>query len=197
MAGGFPNLLGKIATAGNIVSLLSADVQRVLSLFRNETKWGIGVNGTFVITPDEVISVEVKNDNQVSNYPQEDGAFQSYNKVNTPYDVKIRMAKAGEPSVLTKFLNDIALYAGTTLLVDVVTPAGTYKSMNVTHYDYRQTTTNGASMLTVDVWLLEVRVTASQQFTQNVSAPSAQSPSTVGTVQAQTSNQSALASLAR
>jgi hypothetical protein len=122
----------------------------------------------------------------VSDYPLEQGAFQSYDKVQTPFDVRVRYAAGGSQQNRQALLDSIAAIAGDLNLYDVVTPEAVYQSVNVTHYDYRRTATNGVGLLQVDVWCIEVRVTAQAQF-QNVQNPTSASPQSQGNVQPGTS----------
>jgi hypothetical protein len=62
-----------------------------------------------------------------------------------------------------------------------VTPEQVYSSVNITHYDYRRTSTNGVGLLTVDVWGTQVRVTGDAAFSQT-QAPSGADPVNGGVV---------------
>jgi hypothetical protein len=183
MANGIPALLGKVANITNTVSLVVADAQLILGLFAGP-KWGIGINGVFQVFPDSVVDVEFKRDWQISNAPQEQGAFQSYNKVATPYDAHIRMTKGGTEAARAQFLDTINALAASTVLVDVVTPTKIYRNANITHYDYRRTSTNGVGLLTVDIALQEIRIAPSPAFT-NTAAPSGADSQQGGSVQTQ------------
>jgi len=184
MASGIPALLSQVNNIENTVSLLTSDVQSVLGMFAGPT-WGIGFNGVFQIIPDSIVSVEYKKDWRVPNYPQEQGAFQTYNKVTMPYDARVQMTKGGTVAERQEFLNAIEAAAGSLNLYDIVMPEITYQNANIIHYDYRRTSTNGVGLLTVDIWLLEVRVTATTAFA-STAQPSGASPVNDGNVQAQT-----------
>jgi hypothetical protein len=53
--------------------------------------------------------------------------------------------------------------------------------MNAIHYDYRREQRSGASLLMVDVWFEEVRVTAQSEFT-NTQSPEGAADTSGGTV---------------
>lgn len=179
---GMPPLLNSVANAVNTVSLLVSDAQILMSGLSGP-KWGIALNGVMQIVPDSIVSLEYKRDWQIPNYRQEAGAFQSYNKVATPYDAKIRMTKGGTDADRYDFLDAIDFAAESLNLYDIVTPDQTYNSANIVHYDYRRTSTNGVSLLTVDISLIEVRVNATATFSNTV-APSGADPVNGGSVQA-------------
>ena len=184
MASGIPALLNNVAAVTNAAALLVADAQIIQNMFQGP-KWGIGVGGFFQIVPDSIIDLDFKRDWQVPNYPQEEGAFESYNKVAMPYDARVRMTKGGTDADRAAFLNRIDALAASLTLFDVVMPELVYKNSNIVHYDYRRTATSGVSLLTVDLWLLEIRVSGNAAFS-NTAAPSGANPVNTGTVQPQT-----------
>ena len=120
-------------------------------------KWGIYSNGAPVVVADTVTSLDFKREWSLSDYPVEQGGFETYDKVALPYDARIRFIAGDNQSNRRALLNSIAAIAGDMNLYTVVTPEATYPSMNVTHYDYKRTTRNGVGLLQVDVWCLEVR----------------------------------------
>src|SRR6266852_3939160 len=145
-------------------------------------RWGIFLGGIPIIDADSVVSFEYKQEWTVSDFPLEQGAFQSYDKVQVPFDVRVRYATGGSEVDRLLFLDSIEAVAGTLQLFDVVTPEAIYTSMNITHWDYRRTSVNGVGLLVVDIWLIEVRVTATTQFS-NTQNPSGASPQSGGLVQ--------------
>jgi hypothetical protein len=195
MANGIPALLNQVGNVINNVQLVKADAQNILAMFAGP-QWGIAVNGSFVLAPDSILSVEYKRDWTVPDYPQELGAFQSYNKVATPFDVRVQMTKGGTEAEKRAFLIELDQLAGSLTLVTVITPTIQYPNANITHYDLRRTATNGVGLLTVDVWIEEIRVAPNPSFTQTAK-PDGQDPQQTGQVQAQpaTPAQSALASI--
>lgn len=181
---GVPQVLRSATAAVNTVSLLVSDA---LSLFGLGAagQWGIfDSDGNLVIEPDSVVSFEFKNDSQDSDYPVEEGAFASYNKVATPFDVRVSMTKGGSAADRQSFLETAHAISQSLDLYDVVTPEMTYPSVNIDHIDYRRTQKNGAGLITIDFWLLEIRVTGTTQFTQT-KQPSGQDQVNGGTVQPQ------------
>lgn len=168
------------AQAASVAFLTADAIGTILRFFT--VSWGIFLDGQPVILPDTVATVEYKQGSVISDYPVEQGAFQSYDKVATPYEAMVRMAVGGSVAAKQVFLGEIAAAAATLDLYDIVTPEAIYRSANIVHYDYRRSAHEGLGLLVVDIRLVEVRVTATAQFT-NTKAPSANDPSFVGPVQ--------------
>jgi hypothetical protein len=181
MANGIPSLLGKVAKVGNTASLLISDAQIVLNMF-GPVRWGVFLNGSLAITPDSIIGVEYKRDWRVPDYPMEGGSFQNYNKVATPADARVTMTRGGTESERQIFLEAVDVAASSLNLYDVVTPEKTFVGYNITHYDFRRVAMNGASLITIDLWLQEIRVTATTQYS-NTQQPSGTDPVNTGIVQ--------------
>jgi hypothetical protein len=202
-AQGLPPLLNKINTAIDVAGLLVADGFLVAQMFSKVVKWGVypagfvssGVLDTRALIPDSIVSFGYKKEWNVPKYPMELGAFQSYNKVTEPYDIRIRMsisnnsttfgissslkaiAGAVQTTTIDTFLAQLATMAASLDLYDVVTPDATYLNANITHYDYNRTATNGVGLLTVDVYLTEIRNTIAPAFA-NVVAPTSSAAGT-------------------
>lgn len=197
MAFGIPPLLNQASQAVANVQLLVADAASVLGLLGTQ-QWGLYADGELVIEPDSIFSVEVRQDYRVVDYPMEQGAFESYNKVTTPFDTKVRMTKGGSLSDRQDFLDAVIEVSKSLDLYDVVTPEHSYIGMNVVHYDYRREARHGVSLITVDLWLMEVRDTVVPVYTATVNdaaptapvtspaKPSGADPVNTGTVQPQT-----------
>jgi hypothetical protein len=178
---GVPPLNSYLA-AGDVV-LLTADEAVIASLVTPQ--WGIYLNGEPVVEADSVVSFEYKQEYTVSDYPLEQGAFESYDKVQLPFDVKIRYAQGGSESDRQTFLQSIASIIGTLNFYSVVTPEVVYPSVSVTHYDYRRTAVNGVGLIMADVWCTQIRVSATTTFS-NTQQPSGASPQGNGYTAAQT-----------
>lgn len=180
---GIPPLLNKIDNVIAGSQLLTADLTLLFG-FGNAIPpiWGIYLNNNPVIVPDSVLSLDYKKEYNLADYPMENGAFQTYNKVATPYDVKITMTKGGTIADRETFLQKAEDIVASLDLYDVVTPEHKYLNANIARYDYRRTSTNGVTLLTVDFWLSEIRVTVPSIFT-NTTQPSSQATSTTGNVQ--------------
>lgn len=168
-------------------ALLTADAPAV-GFAAAPGQWGIFTqSGQPLIAVDSTDSVEYARDYRVSDYPQEQGAFQSYNKVQTPFQAKVGFLIAASR---TDFLNAIEAACASLDLVAVVTPEISYASANLTHYGYRRDGQSGRELIRVDVWCEEIRVTAGSS-TANSRSNNAATPTQSGNVQASPTAQNA------
>lgn len=176
----------------DILELLTQDAFGLLSGVFQQQQWGIYFGGVPVIVSDNVVSMEYRQQWSISDFPVERGAFESYDKVQVPYDARIRFSAGGSQANRSAMLASIAAVAGDTNLYDVVTPEAVYLSCNFTHYDYSRRSNEGLGLLSVDIWLIEVRqaVSAAMSNTQDPSGASQVNGGTAQTAPA-TSAQSA------
>lgn len=204
-----PNVPGVPPMAGlsGIVSagtLLTSDAISVLQLFQ-PSKWGIFDASNANMFPNAVVlAVDYRREYRVSDYPLENGAFTSYNKVQVPFDVRVTLGISGSTfltsavsgglfgqlvtgvdaaiSTRADALNTLESAAESLDLVSVVTPEYIFPSCNIVHHDYRRESRYGVTLIKIDIWLIEIRVTATQQFT-NTQNPASQATQAGGTGQ--------------
>ena len=129
---------------------------------------------TQLLAPDSIVAFDLKKEWNIARYPMEEGAFQSYNKVKEPYDIRLTMTKGGDTTEHKIFLGILDTLAVSTGLVNVITPDAAYTNGNVYHYDMHRTSTNGVGLLTVNVYVAEIRVDVAPA-TAPVSVPTAAS----------------------
>lgn len=147
-----------------------------------QQQWGIFKDGVSVVEADSVVAMEYSQDWSVSNFPVEKGGFDTYNKVNTPFDVRLRFAQGGSEQERNALIQSIMNISGNLELYDFATPEVIYSNVNVQHYNYQRTNTNGVGLIQIDVWGLEIRQTGEASFTQT-QAPSGANQVNNGTVQ--------------
>jgi len=181
-APGVPALLTGFDTALSVAQFLTGDLIFGLGAFTG-ARWGVFLNGRSVISADTVLSVDYKQEWVIADYPLERGAFETYDKVATPYDARVRFISGGSEQNRQALLNSVAAIAGDRNLYDVVTPEAIYLSCNVRHYDYKRSSTQGLGTITVDLWLQQVRVTVGAP-SNNTASPSGASQDNGGSVQA-------------
>lgn len=188
-----PNGLAVIAELGDLAGI---DI-----LNPRAGDWMILSNdGSPAIIPDTVARFDYRGESRVSDYPVEQGAFASYNKVATPFDIRMVMVCSGLviPNLLqnvrgafglgqnmmqkSAFLDTLDYMLATTDLFSIVTPDRTYNSVNLVHYDFKRETTNGATLLIVEAWFRQIRVTGQATYTRASASPSAADPVGLGTV---------------
>ncbi|OBQ84630.1 MULTISPECIES: phage baseplate protein [unclassified Mesorhizobium] len=165
-----------------ILELLTQDAFGLLSNAFGLQPWGIYFGGVPVIIADNIVEVQYRQQWSISDFPVEQGAFQSYDKVQVPYDARLRFTAGGSAANRAAMLASIAAVAGDTNLYDVVTPEAVYLSCNITHYDYSRRSNEGMGLLSVDIWLIEVRQAVSAAMS-NTQDPSGASQINGGTVQ--------------
>lgn len=193
--GGVPSMLNGYVNASfssllGAVSPGPADIgDSVSSTSQNPgPQWGIfNADNSLAITPDSVVSVDWSGDFRISNYPIEDGDFQSYNKVRVPFEARITMRKAGTVSDRQDFIAAIEQIRASLSLYTLTTPEKSYASVNVVSVSYERKADRGAAVIEADFHLQEVMTTATATFS-NTQQPQAQDPQNGGTVQTQTPN---------
>jgi len=187
------------------IVILAADAAQLIQAF-GPPQWGIFSQSGFPLAlGDSVIAVDYRREFRISDYPVEQGGFASYDKVAEPADVRVTIAVSGKGTLLSnlltggalgsiitgvdtakitrqQYLQNLEQAAASLDLVQVLTPEASYWGLNIVHHDYRREAKNGATLITVDVWLREVRVTATSAFTSTKSASSAD-PQSNGVVQ--------------
>lgn len=155
-------------------------------------------SGEALVVPDTWRRIDYKNEQRLADYPIEQGGFASYNKVATPFELRLELCCGGPSfsqqllsgalSAIDGFVNSLL---GTSLaqpmtrsafiqaceslvqslqLVDVVTPDRTYESLNCYHFSYSKTREQGASIVRAEVWLREIRQTAQGDYTSTGAA---------------------------
>jgi hypothetical protein len=151
--------------------------------------WGIYLDGAPVVIADTVTELDYRQEWSVADYPVERGGFESYDKVNTPFRIRIQFASGGSVANRESLLDSIAAIGDPLTLYDVVTPEAVYTSVNVERYDYRRSATNGLGLMIVNVDVLEIREDPGQNF-QNTASPSGFAAAPAGNVQPQNTTES-------
>jgi hypothetical protein len=176
---GVPALTSYLPSA---ITLLTSDAIIGSGLFAVQ-QWGIFEDGAPVIVPDTIVDLDLTKDWTISDFPLEQGAFQSYDKVIVPFESRVRMALGGSVADRSDFLQTLDSISGTLDLYSIVTPETIYPSVNIRRYTIRRQPQSGLGMLVVDVSFIQVRVTGSAQFnnTQTASGANQQSGGSVQT----------------
>jgi hypothetical protein len=134
------------------------------------------------------IDFEYDQDRPISNYPQEQGAFQSYDKVTLPFDVKVKLACGGSTSRRQAFISTCLGISQSLSLFDVVTPELTFQSVNCTRIGWKRNARHGVTLILIDLWFEQVPVTATTSFL-NTQQPGNAGQQSIGNVQPTTPNQ--------
>lgn len=222
---GVPCVLGNVAddvrAMGSVTLGTMLDDYQISSA---ASLWGIfDATGAQVLTAAHVRAVEFESAHVISDAPQEDGAFVSYNKVATPRRFLLEMLCDGSQTgsggldslvsqyspiaawgnmtgggarmVRASFLATLAAMEDDTATYAVHTPEYSLASVNVVGHRYRRETRGGITLLVVQVMVVEVRCTATQSYATTATA-AGQVMRSGGTVQATDATTAQLASLA-
>ena len=180
MANGLPPLpFGVNVYVG--VAILTADAISLPG--STPQQWGLYLDGEPVVVADNVLAFGFKKAARISKYPQEQGAFASYNKVATPAEPRLRYSTGGTLADRQAFLASIDALIGDLNLYDVVMPEMTYQNYNVVNYDFDRNADN-AGLLEIDVWLEEIVVAGASTFS-NTTSPSDSGQQNLGLLNAQ------------
>lgn len=174
--------------SGSSIVLLFNDAISAISNILFGTGWGIFLDGEQAFDYQSILDFDYKQDWPISDYPVEEGAFQSYDKVQLPFDVRVRVSSGGTISERQALLTSVQAAANTLDLYDVVTPEQTYASCNITHVDYKRTSVNGVGVIVMDIWFIQIRVTSTAVFS-NTQQPGIAGQQNTGSVSALTPSQ--------
>ena len=181
-------------TFGNVV-LLTSDAISVLSAFSGP-QWGVFLNGVQVVgqSVNNIINIvsglgsgnfldlDYRANFQISNYPVEQGAFQSYNKVQQPYDVAVTITAGGTVANRASLLSQVQAIIGSTDSYTILMPEGSLVGLNPVSYSYHRRHDSGLGLLMVTIVFEQVRPAGDPQFstTSNTSNTGAAAPTTGG-----------------
>jgi len=165
---GFPNLPGVPSLLSNnlpaAVLLASPGISNLLDLMA--PKWGVfTAAGAQAITPDSFLDLDYTNSSNMPTYPQELGAFASYNKVQNPRSYAVGMSKGGSKKAMTDFLATLESLEASLDLFTIVTPNRSYPRANIDKCDIRRSSFNGAGIIVAIMHFTEIRQ-ASAAFSQ-------------------------------
>ena len=155
--------------------------------------WGVfNTGGAQVINADNVMAFDYRGEYSVSNFPVQQGAFASYNKVAHPFDTSVILTKGGSESDRTAFLLQCETVANSLDLYNIITPEKQYLNVNATRMELSRKDVKGAFFVIVELFFTQI-VQVDAQYsangtqatsTANASTPQALPPVNQGNVQA-------------
>lgn len=161
-----------LPTRNTLVAAAEQALEDILeALFAEGQQWGLFLDGEPVVVAESVVSFEFKQTYRISSFAiepsnqQSAGGFESYNKVQKPFDVGLRFSTGDTPAARQALLESAEAAVASLDLMDAVTPEKVYESVNPVHFDYRRTAQNGVALIIVDMFCEQVRTTASSTFT--------------------------------
>lgn len=149
------------------------------------TQWGVfDSSGNPIAVYDSFVSLDYDNDSRISDYPVEQGAFASYNKVDSPFDAIVALNCGGNQARRSAFQTAIESARKSLQLYSVLSPEFTYMNCNIVGIGFRRECTNGAYLIKAILRIREVRQTATTAYsaTADVGAANPQSQGQVQTV---------------
>lgn len=157
--------------------------------------WGIfDSNNNQVVTPDSVIDFGYRHETNLPDYPIQNGAFGSFNRVSLPFDASVVMNKGGSVQDRNAFLaqiDAIDIGPGALLLYTILTPEKSYLNCNVMHVELMRRGAKDAAWFDVEVKFRQIFPVSSQYSTSATALTNAQPASAApfanqGLVQPQT-----------
>lgn len=141
--------------------------------------WSIyKADGAIAVPFDTFMACTVKVEAKAAHDPVEKGSFADYNKVVSPTQVGVILARTGTTAELSAVLEALdALVAGTDL-VSVVTPEKEFMDYSLTSYDYDRKNENGVDRLVVNLVLEEIRQVEAEYSNEQI--PPTKSPKQPG-----------------
>lgn len=159
---------------------------------QSEPVWGVfDSSGNIVIEPDSVMEFSYRAEWSVSDYPVQDEAFASFNKVAHPPEMLVRMVKGSSLQDRADFENDCEAVANSLNLFTILTPEKTYLNVNVLRHEVNRRERRGANYIEADLFFRVINTVQAQYSstgslpspTINAASPSAVPPVSVGVVQ--------------
>jgi hypothetical protein len=132
--------------------------------------WGVfDLDGNEVFDVDSCVEIKYSGKAKTSNFPVEEGAFASYNKVKEPIQYKVSLAVSGEDRCAA-FEADLEEELSAANLYNIATPTMTYMNVTLDGYNISHTAGN-INALTVELSLLEVREVTPSYTTVTIPKP--------------------------
>jgi hypothetical protein len=152
----------------SLTSYLSAPVTLLVDdaldlVFGASNDWTILLDGAEVFDFDSFSTLDFKKEWVIADYQVEDGSFFSYDKVEMPYEVRLRITSGGTAQERQALIEQIDAVAGGTDLFTIVSPEKIYENANVARYSYPRAA-QGVGMIVVDIVFQEIRLSEPASF---------------------------------
>lgn len=126
---------------------------------------------------DSVLALNVRKGSDISNYKLETGSFASYNKIEKPRIIPIRLVKSGTESDRQQFLMWLEKVSKTTQLFDISMPEVSYKNLSLIDYSITRESKSGVTLIVADCVfqeVMEITFQYTNSKTNNAKRPSDQ-----------------------
>lgn len=214
---GVPKLWSTVISDAEAVASVELDTLLQSTLIKQADKrWGLfDSSNKPVLTSGRVRAIDMRAAAQITDAPQENGAFMSYNKVKMPGQIMLEMLCDGstmsygnygaisnllsatgitglssEGQARKEFVTKLRSLVSDLSLYTVTTPETTYANMNVVGYGMRRSSDRGITLLWAQIMLQEVRLTArvSRASDESTKTAAGATQQNSGNVQAQPSD---------
>lgn len=121
--------------------------------------WGIYYteDGSEALTFDSFVGLTVKFESNTATDPIERGGFAAYNKVGSPAQLGVVIAKSGTPSELQETIDTVDELIASVDLLDIITPEMTYTEFSLTGADYDRKNENGVGRLLLSLTFVQIQ----------------------------------------
>lgn len=158
---GVPQLLNVAASAFHVYTQAYVAYKFFANLLNpNTPRWGIYKDGKIALEVDGFADFGLNNASQLATYKIESGAFNTYNKVDSPYDISVVAVKTGTDDDIGQFLKKLEIMSNDINLYQFVLPEITYTNCNIEKYGYRRSTKNGTHIIYAEIMLKQILNTA-------------------------------------
>lgn len=134
--------------------------------------WGVvNSNNVSVLNADSIQDFGWRQEYRVSNFPVQQGAFASYNKVRLPFECSVVATKGGTPAQRNAFLRQVDDLAASLDLYTIITPEKSYLNCNVTRTELARRGSANAYYFDVELFFVQI-VEVAPYSTSGTGAPS-------------------------
>ena len=188
---GIPRLPGGVVSVG--LTIASGAISALLGQSaQKQSLWGVfDTNNKPVLSPDSILGFSYRKRMPVADFPVVDGGFADYNKVNTPFEIQVRLSKGSRSIDRANLLKQIKALLASVQLYKIVTPEQTFTNCNLEDFDMNRNGGEDAYFLKdttltfVEILQATAQYTNTAVNTSNAQSSAALPASNVGTVQPQ------------
>lgn len=109
------------------------------------------------ITFDSILDMDASHGGEALTKPVEEGGFMTYNKVQQSTGLEITLARQGTAQDQQETLDQLEDLKTKPILISLSTPSALYENMTLEEYSYSRSANAGATLLVVQLKLVEVR----------------------------------------
>lgn len=179
-----PNVPGVPALVSYVTAPIDLLVQDAINLLFGIAfdEWTILLDGAPAFDFESIAKLGYRKEWVVADYPIEDGSFLSYDKVEMPYELHLKITSGGSEEERQAFIAEIDALAGTTELFTIVSPEKIYENATISKWTYLREADAGVGMIVADITFQEIRLSEPASFS-NTQQPGSAGQQGVGNVQ--------------